>query len=64
MTNDLRDMFAAQCLAGMVANPYFAQAAFEERTHPADNQARYAKACYQFADAMLTERGEENEDVS
>lgn len=61
MTINLRDEFAGRVLQGMCANPYFAQAAFEEKISAKDNQERYAKAAYQFADAMLTQRGKENE---
>jgi len=44
----LRDYFAGQALNGVIADP----------TVQVDPQTA-AKACYEYADAMLTERGKE-----
>jgi len=63
----LRDYFAGQCLAGMLANPEFVKAVARDRkemikagfgveTHCEGNQLWHAETCYQFADAMLKER--------
>ena len=65
---ELRDYFAGQCLAGMLANPEFVQAQVRERKQrikeglskdaafATSNQQWHSETCYQFADAMMKER--------
>jgi hypothetical protein len=65
----LRDYFAGQCLAGMLANPEFVKSAIKSKKYlekeygesigfAASNQDLHAVACYGFADAMLKKREE------
>jgi len=61
MTINLRDYFAGQALQGFCANPEWTKNARETKISPKDNQEAHAKAAYQFADAMINQRGKENE---
>ena len=65
---ELRDYFAGQCLAGMLANPEFVKASVKQRkglekefglsaeSFAKSNQQWHTEVCYQFADLMLAER--------
>jgi len=52
----LRDCFAAQALAGLLANPQIAKDAVKIKIEHEANQYWHAMTAYQFADAMLKER--------
>lgn len=51
----LRDWFAGQALAGMIANPDFGQPTDEAR-RLGKFASKAATLCYELADAMLAER--------
>lgn len=52
----LRDWFAGQALAGLLADP-----TTDTHVPPALAQSAFADAAYRFADAMLAERQKERE---
>lgn len=55
----LRDWFAGQALAGLLANADIARTANEQHPDGRDRaitQLQFARSAYSYADAMLTER--------
>lgn len=52
----LRDWFAGQALAGLMANGFAMQSAYEENVAPSIFGAELVRLSYQAADTMLAER--------
>lgn len=55
----LRDYFAAQALAGLCANSFSMEAAYEEKMPPALYGATIVTLAFAAADLMLAERAKE-----